>query len=385
MAGGILQRWCERGKQLRHSGAGSSRRRRRDAETVVETACVSDRSTSVKNRSPCAVRLPAGESSGLRSGAPIRTAQIDRLVVGADHRDHDILRADAAGVVIELHHIGDVQMLAGRQIVEGKIGRGERGVDGAVARARRLHDVIDVEKRHQFGGAERTGQDAGRSRPMPTPPITVAVYPVLVRSTIGEIERDVSRIGRERQRVVGLFGDGRKRCHVDHRLVVGAGDGDLHGLHGRSAVIVGDRDVVGEDQRLVLGEKIEIVIGVAERPFERAGAVVVALDLRGHRRLEMRQRAAGITEPPDNTAECSVAEVVWVSLWSLSLKFIVPDNMCSAVESVVLARFGEAAGPGRRRESRRMIGHGETPACFATRAPPHEGAATRLIGLRNQT
>ena len=30
--------------------------------------------------------------------------------------------------------------------------------------------------------------------------------------------------------------------------------------------------------------------------------------------------------PLDSTAECSVADVVWVSLWSLSLKFIVPDS-----------------------------------------------------------
>ena len=53
--------------------------------------------------------------------------------------------------------------------------------------------------------------------------------------------------------------------------------------------------------------------------------------------LKCARDAAGITEPLDNAAECSVAEVVWVSLRSLSLKFIVPDNRCSAVESVVLA------------------------------------------------
>jgi hypothetical protein len=35
---------------------------------------------------------------------------------------------------------------------------------------------------------------------------------------------------------------------------------------------------------------------------------------------------AGMIEPLDNTAECSVADVVWVSLWSASVKFIVPDN-----------------------------------------------------------
>ena len=42
-------------------------------------------------------------------------------------------------------------------------------------------------------------------------------------------------------------------------------------------------------------------------------------------------------EPLDSTAECSVAVVVWVSLWSASVKFIEPDRVCSVVESVVLA------------------------------------------------
>ncbi len=41
--------------------------------------------------------------------------------------------------------------------------------------------------------------------------------------------------------------------------------------------------------------------------------------------------------PLESTAECNVAAVVWVSLWSLSLKLIVPDSVCSVVESVVLA------------------------------------------------
>jgi hypothetical protein len=46
--------------------------------------------------------------------------------------------------------------------------------------------------------------------------------------------------------------------------------------------------------------------------------------------------AAGMIEPLDRTAELSDADVVWVSLWSESVKFIVPDSRCSAVESVVL-------------------------------------------------
>jgi hypothetical protein len=41
-------------------------------------------------------------------------------------------------------------------------------------------------------------------------------------------------------------------------------------------------------------------------------------------------------EPLESTAEPSEAEVVWVSLESESLKFIVPDSWCSAAEPVVL-------------------------------------------------
>jgi hypothetical protein len=47
--------------------------------------------------------------------------------------------------------------------------------------------------------------------------------------------------------------------------------------------------------------------------------------------------AAGMIEPLDKTAECSVADVVCMSVRSASAKFIVPDSMCSRVESVVLA------------------------------------------------
>lgn len=80
-------------------------------------------------------------------------------------------------------------------------------------------------------------------------------------------------VRRERQRLVGLLGDGRGRRHVDDRLVVGADDRDLDGLDGEAAVIVGDLDVVGQDQRLVLGEEVEILVLVTEAPFELAAAV----------------------------------------------------------------------------------------------------------------
>jgi hypothetical protein len=41
--------------------------------------------------------------------------------------------------------------------------------------------------------------------------------------------------------------------------------------------------------------------------------------------------------PPDQTADFSEADVVWVSLWSLSVKLSVPVSVWSAPEPVVLA------------------------------------------------
>src|SRR5262245_9377404 len=46
--------------------------------------------------------------------------------------------------------------------------------------------------------------------------------------------------------------------------------------------------------------------------------------------------AAGMVDPPDHTAECNDALVVCVSLWSLSLKFSVPESVCADVEPVAL-------------------------------------------------
>ena len=43
-----------------------------------------------------------------------------------------------------------------------------------------------------------------------------------------------------------------------------------------------------------------------------------------------------MTVPPDTVADFSAALVVCVSLWSLSVKFIVPVSVCSADEPVVL-------------------------------------------------
>ena len=76
----------------------------------------------------------------------------------------------------------------------------------------------------------------------------------------------------------------------DVMIGVRAGDGDCHGPDGAAAVIVEHPDVVGENQRLVLGQEIEIVVDVAERPFQLARAVAVALNLRTHRGLEMSER-----------------------------------------------------------------------------------------------
>ena len=66
---------------------------------------------------------------------------------------------------------------------------------------------------------------------------------------IGEIDRDMSRIRRKRQGLVGLLGQGSDRRHVDYRRVVGSRDGHRYGLYGGTAVIVGNRDVVGQNRR----------------------------------------------------------------------------------------------------------------------------------------
>jgi hypothetical protein len=50
----------------------------------------------------------------------------------------------------------------------------------------------------------------------------------------------------------------------------------------------------------------------------------------------MRKRGCRNAVPLESTAECNVAVVEWVSLWSVSMKVIVPDSVCSVVESVVL-------------------------------------------------
>ena len=157
-----------------------------------------------------------------------RAAQIDRLVVGADHRHHQRLRRDAAGVIVELHRIGDVEMFAGRQIVEGEIGCRERRVDDAVARAGGLHDAVDMEEPHQLGGAETPGQEAvggargryaGHGRGVPG----------IGEVVVSEIQRDMGGVRRQRQRLIGLFGEGRDRSHAD--------DGPCRQLHLGTAIL----------------------------------------------------------------------------------------------------------------------------------------------------
>ena len=53
--------------------------------------------------------------------------------------------------------------------------------------------------------------------------------------------------------------------------------------------------------------------------------------------LKWASAEAGTTVPPDTTADASAAEVGCVSLWSESVKFMVPDNRCGVSESEVLA------------------------------------------------
>ena len=107
---------------------------------------------------------------------------------------------------------------------------------------------------------------------------------------VSESERDLHGVRRQRQRVISLLVDSGGGRHGEDRPVVRAGDGDCHGPDGAAAVIVEHPDVVGENQRLVLGQEIEIFVDVAERPFQLARAVAVALNLRTHRGLEMSER-----------------------------------------------------------------------------------------------
>ena len=287
MAGGILQRGRESGQHLRigQRNRAAARPRCRDGgRDRVGVGQVDVGEEEIAMRGKIARRIDVlvfNEMGGFG------TAEIDRRVVGTDHRYLDVLGGDAAGMVVELHHIGDVEMLAGRQVVEREIGRRECRVDGAGAGAGVLDDVVDMEERHQLGVTEDDSRRVASRRKHGGGMAGVGEI------VVGEIQRDLDNIGGKRQGSVGLLGHGRQRRRADHRPVVGAGDGYLHGLYGGAAVVVGNRNVVSEDERLVLGKKIEIVIGVGERPFQFSRAIAVAGDLGRHRGLETPQRRRG--------------------------------------------------------------------------------------------
>ena len=111
----------------------------------------------------------------------------------------------AAGMVVDLHRIGDVERLAGRQIIEGEVGGRERGVNGAAARARGFGDAVDVEERHQLGRPEEprqeTGRRSGRGRGDHGGRLTR-----IVEIGIGKTESDVGYVRRERKGMASLLG-----------------------------------------------------------------------------------------------------------------------------------------------------------------------------------
>ena len=89
--------------------------------------------------------------------------------------------------------------------------------------------------------------------------------------------------------------------------------------------------------------------------------------------------------PLDSTADCSIADVVWVSVLSLSLKLIVPDSVCSVVESVVLVNSVKLPVADEEVKTGVWLVMEKSLPAFAVKAPPHEDAATRLIGPRDRT
>jgi hypothetical protein len=76
-------------------------------------------------------------------------------------------------------------------------------------------------------------------------------------------------------------------------------------------MIVGNLDVVGQYQRLVLGEKIKIVVDVAERPFQLAEPLLSLVICEVIAAWRCASAEAGIVVPPETTADFSAALVVW--------------------------------------------------------------------------
>ena len=87
------------------------------------------------------------------------------------------------------------------------------------------------------------------------------------------------------------FGHRSRVAGGDHRRIVGAVDGDGDGSDRLHQVIVCHSDVVGDRQRLAVGEEIEIVVGGGEYETDRAGAGPGAVG--GDRSRERRCQRAG--------------------------------------------------------------------------------------------
>src|SRR5258708_4687920 len=92
---------------------------------------------------------------------------------------------------------------------------------------------------------------------------------------------------------------------ADHRHLVAAGDGDGDVLGGEAAVIVGNLDLIGLDDGLVVGQEVDRVIGDGEVPGHRAADAVDGVgDGDGGERAELA--AAGVGRG-DKGRNCGVA------------------------------------------------------------------------------
>ncbi len=179
---------------------------------------------------------------------------------------------------------------------------------------------------------------------------------------IDEIERDVRRIGRQRQRVIGLLGHRCARRQADHRPVVGTGDCDLYRSRDVAAMVVENLDVIGEDQSLVLGEKIEIIIYIAERPFDFPEPLL-SLTIGGcHGRIEVREhrRRNYRASRHHSRLQRRGGRVRIVAIGVGKIHGAGQQVRRQQIRSV--GSLGKASGCVRRCESRCMIGHEKTPA-----------------------
>ena len=200
-----------------------------------------------------------------------------RLVIGAVDGDHHILAVGAALAVVHLHREGQHQLIGLAEEVDGRIG-------GVVGPADSAHAVVEGRVGDAIGGvvqAERIqqGVDLGlrelvaiRQRGGGYHAVGDRRRRLVCQIDIGELDGTghVGRVGVGTAWVVGRLGDGAGLAHrrIDHRLVVGAGNGDRDNLRRarrfvkavkRCGIII-NRDRVGDGDDFSLGEELHHVV-----------------------------------------------------------------------------------------------------------------------------